>query len=68
MIVIVNYSAAEAEGRVVFDLHGIDGRAVTLHDRMTGTDYPRDGAELVGAGLYVRLGPWTCHVMGTVST
>lgn len=68
VIVIVNYSAAEAEGRVVFDLHGIDGRAVTLHDRMTGTDYPRDGAELVGAGLYVRLGPWTCHVMGTVST
>lgn len=68
IIVAVNYSPAEAQTHVVIDLHGIDGRTVVLYDRMTGSDYPRDGAELVdpARGLHVVLAPWQAHVFDVV--
>ena len=64
VIVAVNYSAEETSGRVIVDLHGIDGRNVVLRDRMTGIEYQRDGTELVdpARGLYVVLAPWQAHV------
>lgn len=65
VIVAVNYGDAEAETRFPVELHCVDGRSVTLHDRLTGTDYVRDGSELVdpARGLFVRLGPWQAHVL-----
>ncbi|MBA3540429.1 MAG: alpha-amylase [Deltaproteobacteria bacterium] len=64
VVVIVNYAPKRAQARVVIDLHGIDGRPVVLRDLMTGTEYPRDGSELVdpARGLFVDLAPWQAHV------
>lgn len=64
VLIAVNYSAATAHDQIVIDLHGIDGRAVVLRDRITGIEYARDGAALVdpARGLYVGLGPWQVHV------
>lgn len=64
VIVAVNYADAEATAAFPVELHGIEGRSVVLHDRLSGTDYARDGAELVdpARGLFVRLGPWQAHV------
>jgi hypothetical protein len=64
IIIAVNYSAETAHARFAVELHGIEGRGVVLHDRMTGTDYERDGSELVdpSRGLHVVLAPWQAHV------
>lgn len=58
VIVAVNYSPHEAQTHLVLDLHGTAGRTITLHDRMTGAHYERDGA----AALHVVLAPWQAHV------
>jgi hypothetical protein len=64
VIVVVNYGADEVTAQFPVELHGIDGRSVLLHDRLTGTDYARDGTELVdpARGLFVRLAPWQIHI------
>ncbi len=64
VLVAVNYSDVEAAGAFSVELHGIDGRQVVLHDRMSGIDYARDGTELVdpARGLFVKLAPWQAHV------
>jgi hypothetical protein len=62
--VIVNYSKERVRGQVHFDLHGIAGRTVHLHDWMDDATYTRDGSELVDEhrGLFVDLAPWQPHV------
>lgn len=65
IVVAVNYGDQEAATRFPIELHGVDGRSVTLHDRLTDIDYVRDGSELTdpARGLFVRLGPWQAHVL-----
>lgn len=64
VVVAVNYSETEATAAFPLELHGIEGRRVVLHDRMSSVDYARDGSELVdpARGLFVQLGPWQVHV------
>ena len=65
VIVVVNYGDAEAGAAFPVELHGIEGRSVVLHDRMSSIDYLRDGTELVdpARGLFVKLAPWQAHVL-----
>lgn len=62
-LVVVNYSAASAQGRVRLPDFGLEGRAWTLHDALDGADYQRSGDEMVNDGLYVDLRPWGMHVL-----
>lgn len=69
VVIVVNFAPHDAEGSLVVDLHGIDGRELVLVDRMTGTEYVRDGAALVdpARGLYVKLAPWQAHAFVVVA-
>jgi glycosidase len=64
VIVAVNYSDATVHAQFPVELHGVEGRQVVLRDRLTGTDYARDGTQLVDPqqGLHVVLAPWQAHV------
>jgi hypothetical protein len=62
-LVVVNYSAASAQGRVRLPDLGLEGRAWTLHDALDGAGYERGGDEMVYDGLYVDLRPWAAHVL-----
>lgn len=61
-LIVVNYSGASAQGRVRLPDFGLEGRAWTLHDALSGADYVRDGGEMASEGLYVDLRPWTAHI------
>ena len=68
-VVIVNYSPERVRSQVHFDLHGIAGRTVHLHDWMDDATYTRDGSELVDEhrGLFVDLAPWQPHVFSVTT-
>jgi hypothetical protein len=58
IVIVVNFSDAEAQGHVSLDVHGIAARTVDLHDLVDGATYARDGDE----ELHVILAPWQVHV------
>ena len=62
-LVVVNYSAASAQGRVRLPDFRLEGRTWALHDALDGADYQRSGDEMVYDGLYVDLPPWGAHVL-----
>ena len=62
-LVVVNYSAEEAQGRVRVPWLDVAGKLWRLVDRLTDVTYDRDGDELSELGLFVRLEAWTCHIL-----
>jgi hypothetical protein len=60
-VVVVNYGDAEADGLVRLGPEHA-GSAWTLHDVLAGVSYERDGEDLAGRGLYVRLGAYGAHL------
>lgn len=62
-LVVVNFSAASAQGRVRLPDFGLEGRAWTLHDALDGVEYQRGGDEMDNDGLYVDLRPWGMHIL-----
>jgi hypothetical protein len=62
-LVVMNLSAASAQGRVTVPWPGLRGRRVHLRDVLAGTGFDREGDELVGPGLYVGLDAWQYHVL-----
>jgi len=62
-LVVVNYSAASAQGRVRLPNFGLEGRTWALRDALDGADYQRSGDEMAYDGLYVDLRPWAAHVL-----
>jgi len=62
-LVVVNFSAEPAQGRVGLDWTGLRGHGWTLTDLLDDRVFERDGDELAGQGLFVDLPPWGCHLL-----
>ena len=74
-LVVVNFSAEPAEGRVRpgntpgngpgngQGWTGLRGRAWTLTDLLDDRVFERSGDELADQGLFVALPPWGCHLL-----
>jgi len=60
-LVVINYSAAAAQGRVRMNGEAWAGSAWRLTDLLRDDVYERSGDEMVREGLYVGLGPWGYH-------
>jgi hypothetical protein len=61
-LIVVNYSAVSAQGRIPLPDFGVRGHTWHLYDVIQQIDYERDGNEMVEPGLYVDLMPWQSHV------
>jgi hypothetical protein len=61
-LVVVNFCAEAAQGRIGLSWDGLAGRGWTLTDLLDDRVFQRDGGELAGQGLYVDLPPWGCHL------
>jgi hypothetical protein len=66
-LVVVNFSAEPAQGRIGLHWTGLRGRGWTLTDLLDDRVFERDGDELADHGLYVDLPPWGCHLLEVTS-
>jgi hypothetical protein len=62
VLVVVNLSSWEAQGRVHLPWGGLAGRTWRLDDLLSRDSYERNGDEMAHTGLYVALAPWAFHV------
>jgi hypothetical protein len=62
-LVVVNFSAEPAQGRVGLGWTDLRGRGWTLTDLIDDRVFERNGDELADQGLYVGLPPWGCHLL-----
>ena len=60
-LVVLNLSAARAQGRVRVPWSDLGGRCWRLEEVLTSETYRRDGEELVASGLYVELAGFGFH-------
>ena len=61
-LVVVNYTQAPAQARVLVSWDELRSGLWRLDDRLSGDVYERDGNEMRDSGLYVDLAPWQCHI------
>jgi Alpha amylase, catalytic domain len=61
-LVVVNYSAGWAGGRIPLPDLGLEGRSWRLRDALSNKEHDRDGDEMAGTGLQVVLAPWSSHL------
>jgi hypothetical protein len=62
-LVVVNLADAPAAGQVHLPWDDLRGRTWSLEDLLCGDRFERDGDQLAGDGLFVRLPPWGFHVL-----
>jgi hypothetical protein len=62
-VVVVNYSAAPAQGRIGLSWTDLPGRGWTLTDLLDDRVFEWSGDELAGQGLFVDLPAWGCHLL-----
>jgi hypothetical protein len=62
-LIVVNYSAAAAQGRVRLPGDDLRGRNWRLNDSLCEITFERNGDEMHDAGLYVALGAWSHHFL-----
>lgn len=63
LLVVVNYSASSAQGRLPLPFEGAsNSHPLGLVDLSTGISYPRRKGELASFGLFVDLPPWGYHL------
>jgi Alpha amylase, catalytic domain len=62
-VIVVNLSAAPAQGRIRLDWKDLPGRGWRLTDLLGGQAFERDGDELAYPGLFVDLPPWRFHLL-----
>jgi hypothetical protein len=62
-LVVVNFSAEPAQGRVGLASAGLRGRGWTLTDLLDARVFDRNGDELADQGLFVAVPPWGCHLL-----
>jgi glycosidase len=68
VLVVVNASDQESQGRVKMPWKEPAGRTWILHDSLSGSAYEREGDEMVEQGLFVALEPWGFHVFNPSSS
>jgi hypothetical protein len=61
-LVVANFCAQPSQARVHVPWGDLAGRNWRLADGLAAVTYERSGDEMSGAGLYVDLGPWQCHL------
>jgi len=61
-LVVIHFGDDTAQARVHVPWDELRGKTWCLDDALSGEAYDRSGDELRDVGLYVELGPWTCHV------
>jgi len=61
-LVVVNFSAEPAQGRVGLGRTDLRGRSLTLTDLLDDRVFERNGDELADQGLFVTLPPWGYHL------
>jgi glycosidase len=66
-IVVVNYSAVQAQGRLKLSLPDITTDRCTFHDELNDEIYLRDLNEVRNQGLYIDLHPYHSHLLDTVT-
>jgi hypothetical protein len=62
-LVVVNFSPERSQARIQVPWDDLAGRTWRLTDALDGATYDRSGDEMRGAGLYVDLQPWQCHLL-----
>ncbi|WP_229073729.1 alpha-amylase family glycosyl hydrolase [Actinoplanes sp. DH11] len=62
-VVVINFGAHASQGRVELPWPALAGRAWRLTNLLDGRVFERDGADLVGNGLFVDLPAWGAHVI-----
>ena len=62
-LVVVNFSAEPAQGRIGLGGADLRGRGWTLTDLLDDRVFDRNGDELADHGLFVDLPPWGCHLL-----
>ena len=62
-LVVVNFSAEPADGRVGLGWADLRGRGWTLTELLDDRVFERSGDELADQGLFVALPPWGCHLL-----
>jgi hypothetical protein len=62
-LVVVNFSARPAQGRVRLGWPGLAGRGWRFTDLLDGGTFDREGDELAGPGLFVDLPGWQSHLL-----
>jgi hypothetical protein len=60
-LIVVNLSDSPAQARVQMPWLDTRTRSWQLVDKLSGSVYERDGAEMLSPGLYVDLEPWNYH-------
>jgi len=63
-LVVIHFGDGAAQARVHVPWDELRGKTWRLDDALSDEAYDRSGDEMRDAGLYVDLGPWTCHVFG----
>ncbi len=62
-LVVINFSRAQAQGRIPLPWPDLPGRAWRLADVRGGEVFERDGGELAGPGLFVDMRPGQCYLL-----
>jgi hypothetical protein len=62
-LVVVNFSAGAAQGRVRLGWPDLAGHSWQLTDPLSDVAFERAGDELAGPGLFVDLPPWQFHLL-----
>ena len=62
-VIVVNFSAAPAQGRVRLPWADLPGRGWHLTDLLGGEEFDRDGGELAGPGLFVAMRPGQSYLL-----
>jgi hypothetical protein len=60
--IVINFRQEATQARVHVPWDELRGKEWRLNDVLSGESYDRSGSEIRGAGLYVDLGPWKCHL------
>ncbi len=61
-LVVINFGQDAAQARVRVPWEDLGGGTWRLTDTLVGETHERHGDEMLGAGLYVDLAPWQCHL------
>ena len=63
VLVVVNYSNQQAQGRIKIPGRDLRGQIWRLNDAISEITFERNGDEMQGEGLYVSLPPWKSHLL-----
>jgi hypothetical protein len=62
-LIVVNFSDSDAQALIRLPWDEFKGKTWYMTDLFTGTEYERNGDEMVNNGLYIDLPPWGYHFM-----